>query len=49
MHNFPSAVAAFHLLDFKHPPWLVLSLVLGAALVSRSLMFLVSILRDRKR
>ncbi len=49
MHGLPSTVAAFRLLNFKHPPWLILGLVLGAALVSRSLMFLIAMWRDQKR
>jgi hypothetical protein len=48
VHDIAGTVAAFHLLGLKRPPWLVLGLVLLAALVSRSLMFLIAMLRHHK-
>ncbi len=47
MRGTGSMLATFHLLGLKHPPWLVIGLVLLAALVSRSLMFVIGMLRHK--
>lgn len=47
VHQAGSMMAAFHLLGLKHPPWLVIGLVLGAALLSRSMMFFIAMLRHK--
>ncbi len=47
LHHAKSTLATFHLLGIKHPPWLVIGVVLAAALLSRSMMFLIAMLRHR--
>lgn len=47
LHHAKSTLATFHLLGIKHPPWLVIGAVLLAALLSRSMMFLIAMLRHR--
>ncbi len=47
MHEATSMLATIQLLGLKHPPWLVIGGVLAAALLSRSMMFLIAILRHK--
>ena len=41
------AVMNFHIPGLKHPPWLVLGGVLAAAMLSRSLVFVIAMFRDK--
>lgn len=46
--HIPGPLAtAFHLPGLKRPPWLIIGLVLAAAVVSRSMMFLMAMLRKK--
>lgn len=42
------AVMNFHLFGMKHPPWLILGAVLVAALLSRSLVFVIAMFRTKR-
>lgn len=46
-HEVGSMLATLHLLGLKRPPWLIVGLVLGVALLSRSMVFLCAMLRHK--
>ena len=46
-HEVGITLATLRLLGLKRPPWLIIGLVLGVALLSRSMVFLCAVLRHK--